>query len=167
MPTPLKTGPGTRTFSGARGFFMWNGDVIGFASGCTGGEEIMYDDVVTLGHLEAREYVPVGYRVSFTANVFRTIARSDVATSGDSPGSLKEQNVFPHFDQILLLEGVDVAIVDGVTGKVIFMLTEVKCQSYSFTVTARGLVASNLSFNGIKAFDESEVKATQPIVQAA
>lgn len=159
LPNALPTGPGTRVFSGARAIFMFNGEVIGFASGCGGTEEIQYEAIDTLDHLEVREFVPTGYRIVFSADIYRTIARGQVSNNKDAPGSLKQQNIFPHFDDILRLEGVDVAIMDEITGKTIFMVHSVKCTAYNFTISARGVVKQNVSFNGIRAQDESEITA--------
>lgn len=163
MPNALPSGPGTRVFAGARAIFMFNGEVIGFASGCNGTEEIQYEAVDTLDHLEIREYVPTGYRVIFAATIFRTIARGQVSNNRDAPGSLKEQRIFPHFDEILRLEGVDAVIIDEITNKQIFMLHTVKCTGYDFSVTARQIVSQNVRFNAIRAFDESEITASAPV----
>jgi len=162
MPNALPQGSGTRVFSGARAIFMFNGEVVGFASGCNGSEEIQYEPVDTLDHLEVREHCPVGYRVTFTATIFRTISRGGGNNSEtDAPGSLKAMNVFPKFggrgDEILQLEGVDAIIQDRVSGKTIFMLEEVKTASYNFNITARGVVGQNVTFVAIRAKDESEI----------
>lgn len=161
MPNALPTENGTRTFSGARAYFTFNEEVVGYASGCSGGEEIMYEPVDTLDHLEVREHVPVGYRVNFTAAIFRTINNTGAIDNKTAPGSLKQMNIFPKFDQILKLDGVKVTIVDSVTGKTVFFLTSVKTASYNFQISARGLVAQNVTFVAIKAQDESEVAIGQ------
>jgi hypothetical protein len=153
----LPQGQGSRTFAGARAVFMFNDAVVGYASGCSGSEEIMYEPVDTLDHLETREHVPTGYRVTFTATIFRTIARGP--STDDSPGSLKEQNIFPKFEQILKLLGCTAAIQDSVSGKIIYLLKECKSATYNFNVTARGVVGQNVTFVAIRAFDESEVSA--------
>src|SRR3989304_2135995 len=121
MPNALPQGSGSRVFAGARAIFFFNGEVIGFASGCNGSEEIQYEPIDTLDHLEVREHVPVGYRVTFTATIFRTISRGAGTQSDnkEAPGSLKAMNVFPKFggngEEILRLEGVDAAIQDSIT----------------------------------------------------
>jgi hypothetical protein len=164
MPAALPQGPGTRVFAGARSVFMFNGEVIGFASGCNGSEEIQYEPIDTLDHLEVREHVPVGYRVTFTASIFRTISRGAGTTSDnkEAPGSLKAMNMFPKFgnkgEAILKLDGVDAAIQDTVTGKTIFLLENVKTAAYNFSVTARGVVAQNVTFVATRAKDESEIE---------
>lgn len=151
----LPSGPGTRVFSGARAIFQFNGAIVGFASGVSGSEEITYEPVDTLDHLETREHVPTGYRVTFTAQVFRTIAQGP-STDEDRPGSLKEQNLFPRFSEILRVDGVDALIQDRVTGKILFLLQNVKTASYNFNITARGIVGQNVTFVATRAFDEGE-----------
>jgi hypothetical protein len=143
-------------FSGARAIFKFNDSIVGFASGISGSEEITYEPVDTLDHLEVREHVPTAYRVTFSAQIFRTIATGP-STDDVGPGSLKEQNIFPKFADILRLQGVDALLQDEVTKKVIHLLQQVKTSSYNFSVTARGITGQNVNFVAIRALDESEV----------
>lgn len=161
MSNPLPIGPGSRVMSGCRAFLVWNGDTVAFATGVNWTEEVMYEAIEVLGHPEPVENAPIGYRVTVSASVVRTIARRDVSNAGDSPGSLKEQNIFPKFNQILKVDGVDMAIVDSITNKVVMMLTRVKCASYNGSVTPRGIIGQNLTFVAIRAMDESEVSAAK------
>lgn len=156
----LPQSTGTRVFTGARAIFKFNDSIVGFASGVSGSEEVSYEGVDVLDHLAVVEHAPTGYRVSFSAQVFRTIAVGP-STDVESPGSLKEQNIFPKFEEILRLEGVDCLIQDRITGKILFLLQKVKTASYNFNVTARGIVGQNVQFVAIRAFDESEIKAVQ------
>lgn len=151
----LPQGPGTRVFTGARAVFTFNDVIVGYASGVSGSEEIQFEPVDVLDHLAAREHVPTGYRVSFSAQVFRTIARG--ASTEDAPGSLKEQHIFPRFEDILRLEGVNATIQDSVSGKIIFALQNVKAASYNFNITARGIVGQNVTFVATRAFDEKDI----------
>lgn len=153
----LPQGVGTKAFAGARAVFMFNESIVGFASGCSGSEEITYEPVDVLDHLETVEHVPTGYRVTFTATIFRTIARGP--STDDAPGSLKQQNIFPRFAQILRVEGVTAAIQDSVSGKIIHLLTGVKAASTNFNVTARGVVGQNVTFVAQRVFDEDEASA--------
>lgn len=157
MPNALPTGPGTNTFTGARALFYFNNEIVGWASGVSGSEEIQYEGIDRLNHLEVAEHAPVGYRVTFTATIFRTIGRGAISNGESAPGSLKEQNIFPRFNQILRLEGVEVSIVDTISKKVIFQLEKVKTASYQFNVTARGVSAQNVTFVAQLAKDESEI----------
>lgn len=152
----LPQGTGTRVFTGARAIFKFNDSIVGFASGVSGSEEIAYEPVDTLDHLEVREHAPTGYRVTFTCQMFRTVAVGP-STDEDGPGSIKEQNIFPKFEDILRLQGVDALIQDKISGKILFLLQQVKTASYNFNVSARGIVGQNVTFVAIRAMDESEL----------
>lgn len=154
----LPKGQGTRVFSGARCLFLFNGEGVGFASGVSGSEEIQYEAVETLDHLEVREHVPVGYRVTLGAQLFRTIS-SGASDDLNAPGSIKQQQIFPKFDDIFRIQGVDAVLQDDkqLTGKILHQYQTVKTASYNFNVTARGIVGQNVNFVAIRALDESEV----------
>jgi hypothetical protein len=151
------SGQGTRVLTGARALVIHNGDVIGFCSGINASEEVMYEPVDTLDSLPTREHAPVGYRVTLSAQVFRTVGHSVGVSTTDKPGSLKEQQLFPRLEQILRLDGVELMIQDRNTGKTIALFTGVKAQSYNFSITARGIVGQNLQFVAIRMLDESEI----------
>lgn len=150
---------GTRSFSGARARFYFNGTQVAYASGCDGSEEIQMEPVEVLDNLPVKEHVPVGYRVTFNANIFRTV--SSGASTDVAPGSLKEQGIFPKFgtrgERILQMTPVTVFIQDRNTGKVLYVIEGVKPSSQNFSITARGVVAQNVSFVCIKMMDESEI----------
>lgn len=150
---------GTRTFSGARARFYFNGTQVAFASGCDGSEEIMMEPVEVMDNLPVKEHVPVGYRVTFNATIFRTVASG--ASTDVAPGSLKEQGIFPKFgtrgERILQMTPVTVFIQDRNTGKVLYVIEGVKPSSNNFSISARGVVSQNVSFVCIKMMDESEI----------
>jgi hypothetical protein len=154
----LPKGQGTRVFSGARCLFLFNGETVGFASGISGSEEIQYEAVETLDHLEVREHVPVGYRVTLSAQVFRTISQG-ASDDVNAPGSLKQQQIFPKFDDIFRIQGVDAIVQDDprISGKILHQFQTVKTASYNFSATARGIVGQNVNFVVVRAQDESEV----------
>lgn len=154
----LPLGQGTRVFSGARAVFLFNGEEVGFASGVSGSEEIQYEPVETIDHLEVREHVPVGYRVTLGAQVFRTVS-AGASDDVNAPGSLKQQKIFPSFNDIYRIQGVDAVIRDDhrVSGKVLHQYQTVKTSSYNFNITPRGIVGQNVNFVAIRALDESEV----------
>lgn len=152
----------TNTFSGARAIFRVNGEKIAFAANVDGSEEIQYDPVDVLDNLEVQEHVPVGYRVTFTCGVFRTI-RNTLGARGPREGvhgSVKEMGLFPKAGSDLLsvlTSGVlTCTIEDRLTKKIIMQLEECKMQSHNFSVTARGIVSTNCSWVAIRMKDESE-----------
>lgn len=154
----LPLGQGTRVLSGARCLFLFNGEAAGFASGISGSEEIQYEPVETLDHLEVREHVPVGYRVTLSAQIFRTVSQG-ASDDVNAPGSLKQQQIFPKFDDIFRIQGVDAVVQDDprISGKILHQFQTVKTSSYNFAVTPRGIVGQNVNFVAIRAKDESEV----------
>ncbi len=156
MANALPLGPGTRIFSGARAIFAFNGEVIGFATGVSGSEDIGMEEGAVIGRLDVVEHIPVSYRVTLSCSVFRTISRKQSPTSGSSPGSLKEQRIFPRFDEILKVEGVDCAIYDELSKKAIYLYQGVKCASHSFNIGARAVTMENVTFVALKLKDEGD-----------
>lgn len=154
----LPQGQGTRVFSGARCIFLFNGETVGFASGISGSEEIQYEPVETLDHLEIREFVPVGYRVTLSAQVFRTVSQG-ASDDVNAPGSLKQQQIFPKFNDIFRIQGVDAVVQDDprISGKALHQFQGAKTASYNFNATPRGVVGQNVNFVAIRANDESEI----------
>ncbi len=154
MRASLPQNGATHVISGARSVVLFNDAVIGYASSVNISEEIMYEQVETLDHLEVREHVPVGYRVTLSCGVFRTVALA--ASTEADPGSIKEQNIFPKFDQILRLQGVTFAVQDRISSKTLMLLQNVKAASHNFNMTARGIVGTNVTFVTTRSMDESE-----------
>lgn len=154
----LPQGQGTRVFSGARTLFVFNGEVVGFANGVSGSEEIQYEPVDILDHLEVVEFVPVGYRTTLAAQIFRTVSQG-ASDDVNAPGSLKQQNIMPKFDDIYRIQGVDAIVQDDprLSGKILHQFQGVKTSSYNFSITPRGIVGQNVNFVCIRAKDETEV----------
>ena len=157
LPLAPAGGPGTKVVSGARCAFYFNGDVIGYASGVSVSEDIRMEPVEVLNRLAVAEHVPVGYNVSLSCSVFRTVSPNQVSNNVSSPGSLKQQNIFPRYDQILRVEGCDAVLYDELAKKMLAKFEQVKCTSHGFSAGARSLLLENVSFVAIKVYDESEV----------
>ena len=134
------------TFSGARAIFLVNGNPVGFASGVSGEEMIDHEPIDVLNLLEVREHVPVAYRTSLNAQIFRVV--------GDS---LKAQGLMPRQSDIIQSGDMEAAIQDSVTGNTIGLFQGVRCGGYSFDITARGVVQMSVPFVAIRVMDESEV----------
>jgi len=135
----------SKTFSGARAIFLIGSAPVAFAGGVSGEEMIDYEPVDVLALLEVREFVPVAYRVSLNAQVFRVV--------GDS---LKRLGILPRQEDILTSGDLDASIQDKVTGSTIALFQGVKCSGHSWDVTARGIVQESVSFVAIRVLDESE-----------
>ena len=134
-----------KTFSGARAVFMYNGAAVGFAAGVSGEETIDYEPIEVLNLLEVREHVPVGYRTSLNAQIFRVVGES-----------LKQQGIMPRYSEIITGGELEAAIQDSVTKQTAQLFQGVKCSGHTFDVGARGVVQSNVSFVAIRVVDEFE-----------
>lgn len=96
--------------------------------------------------LEVSEHVPVGYRASLNANVFRVIGQS-----------LKNLGIFPLESNILTSGALEASIQDKITGRTAYLFMEVKAATKTFDLSARALVTENISFVAIRVMDEAEV----------
>ena len=140
----------SKTFSGARAvFFIDNGTgplPVAFAGGVSGEELIDYEPVDVLGLLEVAEHVPVAYRTSLNAQIFRVVGES-----------IKAQGIMPTQDQIITSEAMEAIIRDErVTKNSIQLFEKVRCSGHTFDVTARGIVQENVTFVAIRTRDEFE-----------
>lgn len=154
----------TNVFSGARAVFKVGAQKVAFASGCDGTEEVMYEAVDVLDNLEVAEYVPVGYRVTFNAAIFRTVkgvSGAKTVPDGQRWGSVKEMGLMPKngidLKNIMTSGAMTATVEDSLTKKIVSQIEEVKCATNNWSITARGIVGQNLTFNAIRAKDESEL----------
>ncbi len=138
--------PASATFSGARAIFLINNVPIAFAGGVSGEETVDYEPVDVLGMLEVKEHVPVAYRTSLNAQMFRVIGQS-----------IKALGILPRLQDIINSDDLLAALQDTVTGSTMALFQGVRCSGHSFDVTARGLVQENVTFVVIKIQDESEL----------
>jgi len=147
-------GLGTDTFSGARALFNVDGIRIGFAGGVSGEETVDYEPIDVLGKLEVREHVPVAYRCSLSAQVFRVIG-SPLKKFGDA-----NREIFPQQSHILTTGEMTATIEDqmpGSDGAIMAQFEGVKASGHTFDVSARGIVSENISFVAIRLKDEAEI----------
>jgi len=138
--------PASATFSGARAIFLVNSVPVAFAGGVSGEETVDYEPVDVLGLLEVKEHVPVAYRTSLNAQMFRVIGTS-----------IKQIGILPQLQDIINSDDLTAAIQDSVTQSTMALFQGVRCSGHSFDVTARGLVQENVTFVAIKVQDESEL----------
>jgi len=136
----------SNTFSGARALFLVNSVPVAFAGGVSGSEEIDYEPVDVLNLLEVREFVPVAYRTTLSAQVFRVVG-----------SSLKELGIMPEQSEIITTDDLECAVQDTVTGSTVALFQGVRCAGHTFDITARGIVQENVNFVTIRVLDESEV----------
>lgn len=136
----------SQTFSGARAVFQIDTEPVAFAGGVSGSEEIDYEPVDVLNLLEVREHVPVAYRTTLSAQIFRVVGKS-----------IKQLGIMPQQDSIIDSDVMEAAIVDTCTGATIALFSDVRCSGHTFDITARGIVQENVNFVSIRVKDESEV----------
>lgn len=143
-----------RLGTGARARFSINGVRVGYARNVAITEEVQYEEINVLDNVEVEEYVPVGYRVSFTASQFRIIGET-IKSQGQFPpvGANTEE----HLLNILNTGELTATIEDVRTGSLISTLEQVKIASHNYTIDARGVIGEDITFNAIRLKDESEV----------
>lgn len=141
-----------RIFTGARARFSINGVKVGYARNVTVSEEIEYQPVEVLDNIEVEEYVPVAYRVTFTASMFRIIGET-IKSQGWFPAT--GTNTEEHLSNILVTGEMSAQIEDTKTQKVFATLEQVKIQTHNWTIDARGIVGEDVTFNAIRTRDES------------
>lgn len=135
----------SNVFSGARARLKVDGNIIGFAAGVSGSESIDYEPVDVLDLLEVREFVPVAYRATLSAQIFRVIGKS-----------LKALGLFPVDSDLSILTSGDltVSVEDRLTGETAAQFEQCKCSEHAFDITARGIVSENVNFVTIRLKDE-------------
>ena len=143
-----------RLFTGARARFSIDGVKVGYARNVAVTEEIQYDPVEVIDNIEVEEYVPVAYRVTFTASQFRIIGET-VKSLGFFPNV--GSNVEDHLENILVSGDLTATVEDTKTGKIFATLEQVKVASHNWTIDARGVVGEDLTFVAVRVKDESEV----------
>lgn len=141
-----------KMLTGARARFSIGSVVVGYARNVAVTEEIEYQPVEVLGNIQVEEFVPVAYRVRFTASMFRIIGET-----------LKKAGWFPpvgitadeHLENILNTGDLQAHIEDTKSGETFCTLYQVKVASHNFTIDARGVVGEDMEFVAIRTHDET------------
>jgi hypothetical protein len=131
--------------TGARSRFKIDGNVVGFAGGVSGSESIDYEPVDVLDLLEVREFAPVAYRCTLSAQIFRIVGQS-----------LKALGIFPTEENILTSGDLTCSVEDKITGETVAQFENCKTQEHSFDISARGITSENVNFVTIRLRDEFE-----------
>lgn len=139
-----------QVFSGPRALFKVGSTPIAYAANVSGEETIDYEPVDCLDLLEVKEHVPVAYRASLNAQVFRVIGQS-----------VKALGIFPTLQNVITSEALTATIMDQrpVEGgaQAMAFFTGVRASGHTWDVTARGLTSDNVTFVAIRVEDESEL----------
>lgn len=136
----------SRTFAGARARFKIDGNKVAYAGGCSGEEAIDLEPVDVLDLIEVLEHVPVAYRCSLNANVFRVVG-----------ASLKNLGIFPLNENILTQGALEAAVEDQITQRTAYLFQGVKPATKGFDINARSVVTENISFQAIRVLDEASL----------
>jgi hypothetical protein len=141
-----------RVFTGARCRFSIDGRKVGYATACSGSEEIRYDPLEVLDNIEVEEFVPIGYTVSFTSDHVRI-----VGTTIKSEGYFPKAGNTPddHLKNILLQGDMVGALEDTKTERNIATIEQMKMASRNFTINARGMVGKSITYVATRIRDES------------
>ena len=143
-----------RIFSGPRARFTLDGVPFAFATNVAGSEEIQYDAVEVLNNVEVQEFVPVAYRATLTASKVWFVNETLKSLGwfpkvGTDPGT--------HLRNILTTKDL-AALIQDTQDNVAFMSGDgVRLASYNWTIAARAIVATDVTFVLIKFRDISEV----------
>jgi hypothetical protein len=150
MSVPVSNTGVPQVFSGARARFKIGEVTVGYAGGVSGEETIDYESVDVLDLLEVREHVPVAYRTTLSAQIFRVVGKSLKSYEGTA--------IFPTNDQIIASNALTAVVEDaeGPTPQNMLLFTGVRTAGHTFDITARGIVTENVNFVAIRVQDESE-----------
>lgn len=150
MPTPKGL-----VFTGARARFSVDGQIAGYATDCNGGEEIAYERIKVLDSIQAVEFVPIDYDVSFSASRVRLIGQSIRGPDLDIFPKLGN-NANDHLRNILNKADITAQIEDSITNTIFMILEQCKVARHNWRITSRGVVGEDIDFVGIRMRDESE-----------
>jgi hypothetical protein len=144
-----------RVLTGARALFSIDGVRVGYARNVSIGEAVTYEPIQVLSNVETEEFIPTGYDVeNFSASMFRIIGET-IKSLGWFPSN--GANTEEHLTNILTSGDLTASIEDTSTGKIFANVEQVKVQSHSFSIDARGVIGEDVNFVAIRLKDESEI----------
>lgn len=135
--------------TGARARLSIDGVKVALALNVSFSEEIQHDPVEPLDQFEVAEHVPVGYRVTFSAQMVRIVTN----TIKNRDGVV----IFPRLENILTRGEMTATVTDTPTDNVIANIERVRAARYSNNIGARGIVMKDVEFNAIRIRNESEI----------
>jgi hypothetical protein len=128
---------------------MIEGVKVMYATNCSYSEEQAHDPVEVLDNFAVSEFVPISYRVTFSAQMVRVIT---------NPIKLRDGVVImPRLEDILDAPELTATVEDPKTGTVIANIERVKATRYTQNIGARGIVLTDVEFVAIRVRDESEI----------
>lgn len=140
--------------TGARARFSLDGVKIGYATGVTLRENITFEPIKVLDNIQVEEHVPTDYDVSMTADLVRIVgdtikSRGWFPSQGTSPAE--------HLSNIITSGELTATIEDSQTGQIVANVEGVKVSERNLTITARGVVGTNVSMVAKRARDEHDL----------
>lgn len=133
----------SQVFSGCRGILKQDGQVKGWATDISGSLELQQTPIEVLGQVDVSEYVTTGRRVSGQMSYVRLVD-SDIAAQGlVPPGGAPVAQVVEMPSMTMLVE-------DQVTGKIMYQFEGLKITGANWSMTARGIVATNCNFVALR-----------------
>ncbi len=157
---PATSLPKNAVFHGARARLSIDEKPIGFATNCSGTEEIVYEAIKVMDNIQTVEHVAIDYNVSFQAGRVRLIG-----PNADVHGSLRGTlGVYPKLGataadflaNILAMGEMTASIEDTVSQTTFMNLQQVKIASHNWAIGARGLVGEDISFVAVRMVDDAE-----------
>jgi hypothetical protein len=138
---------------GARAIFYLDGKQVGYARSVEFGESITYEPLEVLGQLHDEEHVPVNYKVTFTAEMFRIYGQT-VKSQGWFPKTNKDPKT--HLLNVLNAQNLSATVLDLVNDRTVQRLTEVKIASHNWSIEKGTISGERVEFTAIRMYDESD-----------
>ena len=136
-------------FSGARARLLIDGVKVMYSTNVSYSEEHQHDPVEVLDQFDVAEFVPVAYRVTFSAQMVRVLT---------NPIKLRDGVVIlPTLENILTQPEMTATVEDPTSGTVVGNIERVKATRYTQNIGARGIVLNDVEFVAIRIRDESEI----------
>ena len=144
----LKTNRNTSTLSGAKAVFMIGDLTVAHASDCSYDYQNAMTPVEVIGNESVAEHCEMGVTVSFNCTTFRIYNKS-----------VTQLGIQPALKDLLRQDTLKVVIKEKVTDNVLLMLSDVKLQGRSGSISARGMFTEQLSFVARTMADEGDPTA--------
>ena len=140
--------------TGARSRLSLDGVKVGFTTGTSIREVVTYEPIQVLDNIQVEEHVPTDYTVSMTADLVRIVgdtikSRGWFASQGSSP--------VQHLQNLINTGELTASLEDNQTNQVVANVEGVKIAERNVTISARGVVGTNVSMVAKRARDEFDL----------
>ena len=140
--------------TGARARFSLEGVKVGFATGVTLREMITFEPIKVLDNIQVESHEPTDYDVSMTADLVR-IVNDTIKSRGWFPS--QGNNSQEHLTNIITQGELTATLEDNQTEQIVANIEGVKIAERNITVTARGVIGTNVSMVAKRARDEFDL----------